>query len=283
LREEAIFDCTGKPHDNEESAHEANVEAVRAILQSVEDFSKEYHTEGDFPDALFHMVGEVARRKDIKEWVEKNIDADGYDCIDNLVEYIWKELDFDFDCDPVYDYREYFDYSGDGCCLAIFDIGECEEQIVVREVYELNYLHDKGLLNDILKELDNEFCISLDRKRVKDENTGLWGYTGEKHYNHYNSEHPCFSIFTLPGGQWHFVVENERMHELCQEYRLNKLPVRVNFDNIDYITIEEQNYDGEVTLLNEDGELELFEVCEGCGEHGIPVDFDRSLEFVRFV
>lgn len=225
-RHEALFDVAGCAHRDDEDKFEANVELVRDILERVVEWSDEYHTgNSDYPNSYGYIVNEVSHEwpKRIEEWIRTQCGDyygrtkyDGY--MDDMVKYIRENLDGSFDCEPEYSANEYSAYSGVDCCLFSLDIGECEEQIDVNSYPELKVLHDSGELDDVLDELDCDFCISRTYRRVRNEETGYYENVGRKTYNPHGSDCPAFYVYTMPGGQWHYVVSADRMNELICEY-----------------------------------------------------------------
>lgn len=135
---------------------------------------------------------------------------------DKVIEWIVGELDASFDCEPEYDRGDWGCYQGDGCCLASYPIGEYEEQIDLACYPELQSLHDKGLLDEVLDDVNCDLYISRNRPRVKNEETGHYEYKGKETYDNGHG-HPCLLGYCEPAGQWHFVVESDRMFELLAE------------------------------------------------------------------
>jgi hypothetical protein len=236
-RENALADCDGGWHGDDEARLEANGEIVGKILDAREKWSCEYNTEnGDSADGYAGIVDE---RSDgwndrVKEWIEDNYD-DEYDClehdpdvddlgynelIDFIVASVCDELEGQYDCEPEFHGSEYACYSGKGCCLDSFDIGEVEEQISINDHPELKVLHDAGELDDVLDEVESDYhhdyTISRQRRRVKNEKTGHYECIGRETYMPYehSADYPTFEIYVMPGGQWQFVVSAERMEEL---------------------------------------------------------------------
>ena len=141
-----------------------------------------------------------------------------YDCPDDddVAKWIAKELDASFDCDPVYNSNEWAGYEGDGLCLDSFTIGEYEEQIDVYANPVLKDLHDKGELDDVLDCVNCDLYISRSKLRVKNEKTGHYEYVGRETYDN-GGDYPTLLGYCSPPGQWHFVVDNDRMVELTKE------------------------------------------------------------------
>lgn len=224
-RHEALFDVRGCAHCDDDARMEANVAIVREVLEGVEEWSNDYHTgNSDYPDCYSYLVDEVSHgwASRIEEWIQDNRAdlTDDDDLVSELVEYLRINITGSFDCEAEYDRNEYSAYSGSGCCLYSLDIGECEEQIDVSSHDELKELHDLGELDDCFDALDRDFCIYRSRRRVRNEETGYYEEVGRKTYAPYDhhADHPTVEIYTMPGGQWHFVVPAERMEELVLEY-----------------------------------------------------------------
>lgn len=236
-REDALADCGSGGHGDDEARKEANAVIVGEILEAREKWANEFATEkGDYVDGYTHIVNE---RSDgwndrVKEWIEDSY-ADEYDWVDydnedeqpgfvdSIIQSVCDELDGSFDCEPEYHSSEYAAYSGEGCCLDSFDIGEIEEQISVNDCEKLKALHDAGELDDVLDEVESDYShdytISRDRRREKNEKTGRYEPVGRETYMPYehSAEYPTFEIYVMPGGQWQFVVSAERMGELVTE------------------------------------------------------------------
>jgi len=221
--EDDIFeDCRGGAHALSGERQNADVEIVREVLTAVCEGADAYCTENeDYATGYAYIVNECSHGWSgrVKEWiVDTYHDRMGHgqfdDSIDKVVELICEGLSGDFDCEVEYDPNEYAAYSGDGLCLDSIDIGEHEEQVDISCFDELQELHNQGRLDDVLDELDHDFCINRNPRREKNEKTGRFEVVGRKSYNPYDSDHTCFEVYTLPGGQWHYVVPAERMREL---------------------------------------------------------------------
>jgi len=212
--EDDVFtDCRDNPHASESDRNAADVEIVREVLTAISDGADAYCTENeDYATGCIHIVSEVSHEwpARIKEW-----DADYHP--DDVIDAVCEEMDGGFDCEVEYDRSEHDRYTGPGCCLYSLDIGEHEEQIDLSCHDELKELHLCGRLDDVLDELDRDFCISRSRRRVKNDKTGCYEEVGRKTYDCYGSDHPTLTIYTLPGGQWHYVVPAKRMKELFRE------------------------------------------------------------------
>jgi hypothetical protein len=227
-RRDVCFDCKGGAHSNDDDRKESDVEIVRDILNGVVEWSENYHTDGgDYADGVAYIVHECSHDwpARVEEWIRDN-HGDYYgrtkhdDRMEELVEYICNEIAAYDDYEPEYDRSNYSCYSGPDCCLYSLEIGECEEQVDVDAFDELKALHESGDLDDVLDELDRDFCIMRSRRRVKNEETGRYEEVGRETYMPYehHAEHPTFCIYTLPSGQWHYVVEAERMEQIISEF-----------------------------------------------------------------
>lgn len=226
--EDALYDVADCAHRTDEDRFAANVELVREVLARVEQWSDDYHTgHADYPDGYSYLVDEVSHDWPgiVEQWIRDSM-GDGYgetdhdDYMDELVKYLCENLEGSFDCEPEFSGNEYARYYGKGCCLFSLENGECEEQIDIAAEPVLKELHDLGELDDCFDALDRDFCISRSRRRAKNEETGYYEEVGRKTYAPYDhhADHPTVEIYTMPGGQWHFVVPMERMDELVLEY-----------------------------------------------------------------
>jgi len=213
----AFTDANGLPFEFEANRDESDVAIVRDELNGAEEWVKEYVTENsDYADGYHHIVHETRQ-----EWngiVEDYLDTEfgNADDFDKLVEYVVDNLDDD-DYEAEYNSSDYGKYNGDGCSLWGFKIEEYEEQIDVTCFDGIHELHNQGRLDDVLDQLDREFCIHRSRRREKNKETGHYEPVGRATYGA-DSEYPTFEIYTYPGGGWDFVVSKERMDELVAEY-----------------------------------------------------------------
>ena len=223
-RSEAYFDCSGRAWYTDEGRHAAEVEIVTNLLNREDEWVTEYCTgNSDFPSGFGCVINETSSDWPgrVRDWLEKtrgdyhgrtNFD----DRMDEVVKYICKNIDGDFDCEPEYEHYEYAAYTGDGLCLYSYDIGEYEHQLEVNEYPELKVLHDKGILDDVLDDVKCDVYVSRSRRRVLNTATGHYEYIGrETYYTHYDN--PYLTTYHIPGGQWHYVVSEERMEELLND------------------------------------------------------------------
>jgi len=209
-RRDALTDCKGEFHSNDEDRREANITIVAEILDGVAKYQEEYCTENeDFPSGAAHCVDEARNSwsSNVEEWI---LDARGQ-CTNELVSAVCKELS-SMDCELEYSYG-YGVYSGDGCCLWSYDIGEQEEQVDISCFDELQALHDAGELDDYLDKYNGDSYVNRSRRQVRDEETGFYKSVGRETYDLYGSDYPCIMTYHNIGGFWHFYVPDERMDE----------------------------------------------------------------------
>lgn len=220
--EDVHYDCRDNPHSSDEDRLEADVAIVTEVLDGVGKYADEYCTEnGDYASAYDHIIDEVSHDWPdcVERWLEDNYaDRMGHSRFDGvkdkIVEAICDGLQGSFDCEAQYHPNEYAGYSGDGCCLWGTDIGEHEEQIDISCFPELQELHERGDLDDVLDGVNCDVYVSRSKRRVKNEDTGYYECVGRETYDPYGSDHPTFEVYTMPGGRWDWVVSKERMEEL---------------------------------------------------------------------
>jgi len=221
---DAIFDCAGGAHRNEEDRHDREVTIVSDLLDTFGKWAEEYCTENtDYADGYDCIISENQHEwiAHVREWIENehgdiygHTDFDDY--VEEIVEKVCDGLDDSSDYEPEYAYSDYSAYSGDGCCLGSFGIGEFEDQIEINGQDVLAALHERGDLDDVLDDVNCDVYVNRRRQREKNEETGRYEYVGRETYMPYehNSEHPDLLIYTNISGQWQFVVPADRMEEL---------------------------------------------------------------------
>jgi len=228
---DALFDCEGGAHRTDEDRHDRDVQVVSDFLDEVGKWAEDYCTgNSDYPDAYSCLINEGCHDwdDDVREWIENEYgDECGHtnfdDYIEEIVEKVCEELDGEFDCEAEYNSNEYAAYSGSGCCLGSFDIGEHEEQIEINGHDVLRVLHERGDLDDVLDDVNCDVYINRDRRREKNEETGYYEPVGRETYMPYehNREHPDLLIYVNISGQWQWVVPADRMEELVCEALLD--------------------------------------------------------------
>lgn len=221
---EAHYDCEGRAWGEAVTRHDADVETVSDILDGVDKWVCECAQQDDYASGYIHIVDEVSHEwpERVREWIEGRYgDWLGHTDFDAepVIAKVCEELDGEFECDVEYTSNEYAAYNGKGCCLWAFDIGECEEQVEIDNYPELKVLHDAGRLDDVLDDVNCNAYVSRSCRRVKNEETGYYENAGRETYMPYahNKDHPDITTCHMPGGQWMFVVDAERMEELVRE------------------------------------------------------------------
>jgi len=218
---EVHYDCRNQPHSSADECHESNVTIVEEILDGHDEWVSQYCNENsDYADCYAHIVDELSYEWPtyVDEWVYNNTPNNGIGimncpCNARIVELICDELQGSFDCVAEHCCNEYTAYSGDGCCLWGTDIGEYENQIEIASHAELNELHEQGILDDVLDDVNCNSYVSRHRRREKNEKTGRYEEAGRETYGP-DDKYTCLITYHYPGGRWDFVVPAERMREL---------------------------------------------------------------------
>lgn len=223
-RRDAFTDSKGCAH-SDEARHKADVTIVADILMCHDEWVSDHCGEhGDYADSYGYIVDDASHDwpQYVKQWIQDNFDFTLE--IDNeLTEFICEALDGSFDCEPEYNDCEYAVYSGDGCCLWGFDIGEYENQIEISSHDELQVLHDKGILNDIIDDVCCDVSVWRWHHREKNEETGRYENVGRTTYDTWSGDCPCLMTYHYPGGRWDWIVSYERMRELYIDAIINHL------------------------------------------------------------
>jgi len=212
---EVFTDCRGLHHGEEDDRHDANVEIVECILEGIGEWVDDYTTgNSDYPDMYFECFETHHWPERIRDWLEENdfpwIDDKKIsgEIIDLMCE------DMRFHGEPEYTSSDYACYSGSGCEIDSFDIGEYENQIDINEIDELRELHEQGILDDVLDSVNCDVYVSRHQSRVKNEKTGHYENVGRETYGGPDEPHPCLMTYHTPGGRWHFIVSAENMREV---------------------------------------------------------------------
>jgi len=224
LHKDVFYDCKGGAHSNDTDQKESNVEIVTDLLTKMDEGICEYATENDYYTSGYDVIVDDSSwswKGPVKEWLVENFGNhygtskfdDHVGLMDEVVSAICEVLNGSMDCDCEYQSNEYAAYSGSGCCLGSFEIGDVEEQLDLAEFPELQTLHDAGILNDILDDVNCAVYVSRSKRRVKRDER--WTYVGRETYMPYahDENHPMLTTIHSPGGQWHFVVSKDLMVE----------------------------------------------------------------------
>ncbi len=216
LRGDAFIDCNGDAHRDEDACREGNVAFVTELLDAYAESACEYAEHEDHGDGYCHMVKETHNewKSKVKDWIVDSggqFDWDEYpELLAWVTETVWQKI-YDWEnWETVYESSEYAAYCGDGCCLAAWEVGECEEQISLSDHPSLAKLHDKGELEALLEDYNGDLSISHNNcynehgRRVPD------GYVSKGKY-------PDIMGYINPGGQWYFVVDADTMADAIDE------------------------------------------------------------------
>jgi hypothetical protein len=206
-RSDALLDCRGGMHSCDEDRCEENANIVAELLDSIYAWTVEHVESDDYGDNYHYLVGESHHNWSygISEWFDghwfgRSISNDLRDVIEDAVGHaIYDSSNWEMQ----YDSNEYAAYSGSGCCLDSFGIGEYEEQIDLSCYDELLALHESGDLEDALDEYNGDLYIRRNHERTDDG----WKETTYVHHG------DCIYGYSSPGGQWRGVVSNDEMIE----------------------------------------------------------------------
>jgi hypothetical protein len=215
---DAWIDCTGQAHRDDEARREANTEFVHDALDSRAEWACDYTQHEDYGDGYCYLVKELHHgwKDRVKEWIDDDgighIDWDEYpELLDYVVETVWEKLYAWDNWESIHEGSDFSAYYGDGCCLAAFEVGECEEQVSLSDHPEFAELHDKGELEAILEDYNGDLYISENDHYDKETKTRIPdGYVSKGKY-------PDILGYVNPGGQWQYVVSKENMDEAVDE------------------------------------------------------------------
>jgi hypothetical protein len=202
--EETFYDCRGESFSDEDERDDSDVTIVEEILNERVAGCAEYARENDdYTSGYDHIIGEVSHEwaDRIGEWLDEHCDDwTGHSKYDDhregLIQSMCVEFEDSWDGEWEYGHNEYAAYSGSGCCIWGFDIGECEEQVGVSDHDEFADLNTHGRLTGILNR------------------TNCDAYLGTINDNDLSGSYPCFEFYHSPGGRWDFIVSEDKMDEL---------------------------------------------------------------------
>ncbi len=223
---DSFADCRGGFHASEEDRHVMDVTIVEEVLNQEDEWATEYCQSEDYGEGYRCCLGEDCYNwfGIVKEWIEENYqDAEGYQrfddtsgFLDSVVKYVVSSLANNLDVELEYNSNEYDCYSGPGCCLDSYDIGEHENEVNFDRCPELKELHDSGVLDDVLDDVNCDAYVYRHRRRELNEETGNYEHVGRETYACYGDTHHI-TTYHCPGGRWHFVVPTDSMRELVTE------------------------------------------------------------------
>jgi len=195
--------------------NEEKLQELNDYLDSVGEWAEDYvFDNSDYADSYYTLVCEdqIIWRDRIEEWV-----CEEYPHLSKeFARRVWENCDPGYDSEAETHRCEYAGYSGKGCCIGSFAIGEYHDQYDFSGDTVLDELHDSGELDDYLDHYNGDVYVNRDRRREKNEETGRWEYVGRKTYGP-DRPHATLDLITHVGGQVRFVISEERMRELITE------------------------------------------------------------------
>lgn len=192
------------------------LQELNDYLDSIGKWAEDYiFDNSDYGDNYLGLVCEdqIRFQDDVVRWVRGEYPH----LSEEFGRKVWENLDPGFDSEAEAIRNEYSTYSGPGCCIGAYEIGEHEEQIDFSNDDVLTELHDSGELDDYLDEVNCDVYPCRHKRREKNENTGRYEEVGRETYNPYNRDHATLEVIVACGGQVQIVVPAERMRELVTE------------------------------------------------------------------
>lgn len=257
---DAYVDLKGEYHSTDEDRDEVDEGIVHSAIDEACMYTDDYTTNPDYAEGYSCLVDDACNWSgDITEWVEANLPdigdmlveayaanttpeawddymddngLDVYEDIENELERIGSELSVDemieavcrnildfSDYDFEYSANEYACYTGPGCCIGSFEIGEVEEMRAISDFEGFTELHEQGRLEGFFDTYNGDACL-YEHSRY-DENTKRRVKTG------YLSG-DTLTYYSLPGGQWHFVVDANVLEQLVRDVCIDMLDVEIS-------------------------------------------------------
>lgn len=213
-----FVDCRGVVHSDEDTMNDANDDIVRELLDAHDEWIGEYVSSDDYGDQYVYCA--IESNYSFPERVGQWLDDNYTDCPGNpdhpgarpiyngnvrqaLIDSIAQEID-EWDLEAHYNHNEYAAYSGDGCCLASFEVGEYESQVDIDSMPELIALNKSGDLEGCLEGYTGDLYLYRAGTYAKS------GWTRDGNY----VSHGCFTAYSTGWGVWHYVIPESRMKEL---------------------------------------------------------------------
>lgn len=220
--DDIIRDCRDGAHGSEEDAQDSNVEIVTEILMGHEKWTIEYTTENsDYPDGCAYICDEDAINwrdrfeEHICECLKYKYDIE--DDAKDIAREIYERMSAGLDVEAEYDRCEYSAYSGNGFSPYSLEIGEYHNQVEIASHKELQVLHNDGVLDTVLDDVNCDVFVSRRRRRKKNETTGYYEHVGRKMYDPYGSDYPCLDLVHDIPGQWHYVLSDESIDQMIED------------------------------------------------------------------
>jgi hypothetical protein len=218
-RLDAFTDCRGRYYRDEDERDEANNDIVAELLDAESAWCDEYVASDDYGDGYAYIVCEGHHDWDgpIASWLDETYnDGKGWNARPLYGGSVAKALvasiaqlvhDYD-DFESKYSRNEYACYSGKGCCISSFGVGEYETQIDIAGRDEFEVLNDEGALEGCLASYNGDLYLHCNDRY--DKASGKRVRTGYVSHN---------TFWGTSGGHgvWHYVVSDDSMEEyLCR-------------------------------------------------------------------
>jgi hypothetical protein len=195
--------------------NEEKLEELTEYLDNVGKWAEDYvFDNSDYADSYYTLVCEdqIIWLDRIEEWIEDN-----YPHFDkSFARAVWENIDPGFDSEAETHRCEYAGYSGKGCCIGAFGIGEYEEQLDFSDDSVCSELHESGELDDYLDEYNGDVYPCRSQRRELNESTGRYEPVGRETYTS-GRGHDTLEVIVGVGGQVRFVIPESRMRELITE------------------------------------------------------------------
>lgn len=193
-RKDAYFDTIGRAYTDEahrdECQEDMDIEDCKECLQNIVDAESEYTEHEDYGSNYLDCI-DFYRLDDA---IDEYLGDTEYEDRDKLIKYISRDKCLPMEC--YYQSNEYASYYGSDCCVDSWQVGEIEIQVEISSHSILTDLKERDVLEDILKKVDRDFCISRPHK--------------------FDSNY--FYLYDTPGGCWHFVLPSDYINQCIEEF-----------------------------------------------------------------
>ena len=194
----------GKCFSDDEDRKEYDLGALREFFDEVLEWSTLHHESDDVAESYAHCAGESDQMNDnIEIWLNEEYEIEPtYKLIQDMSYTLIKQMDVEI----VPEYRN----SHLDVVFDCFECGEVEEQVDIdRE--PLRAMHENGTLNDLLDELDRDYCFF--RYRTWNPETKTWVQG-----NIVRSEkHPTITLYHCVGVWYYFGCSADTAREAYEE------------------------------------------------------------------
>jgi len=220
-RAECVESVDGKFWEDREERYDHERDLVETYFKDFIDWSDEYRASDDCVGEYAHLVWEDRERimDNVREALGNLLgdeweDSDGSndDLIGDVVEALSEHVEFDTT-------TGYHGYSGLDVVFDSYDIGEVEEQVDINEIELLHDLHVRGDLEEILEDLDSDFCFQQFSHAIYDEKGKFTGkYKHEPIIS--RGEYPCIMLTNDTSLWYHYGCSEETLETVynqCKE------------------------------------------------------------------